>query len=91
MKAFLIFLSALALPAQAAVLGFVQSTDGSRIELHDDKGHCQGSALRASFVFPNGDRIGGCWTVIGPEVGVVFFDGDFARIPVQALKEPKPA
>lgn len=65
---------------------FVQTPQG-RIELHQDRGPCQGHAKRAAYVAPNGESVGGCWITQGQVVGLVFLDGDVARIPIAALQK----
>lgn len=78
-------------PARGAVIGFVQTPEG-RIDLHDEQGSvCAGRALRAEFVAHDGTRIGGCWTASGVVAHVVFFDGDIAQVPLQALSKPQGA
>ena len=68
---------------------FVQTPHG-RIELHEERGICQKQARRAAFVPADGESVGGCWVEKGTMVGVVFLDGDFAAVPVEALEKALP-
>lgn len=82
-------LLALALPAQAAVVGVVEG-EGSRLELHDDAGGlCVGQARKAEHVPDKGARVPGCWTTGNGIIFVVFLDGEIGKIPMQAVKPPK--
>lgn len=65
---------------------FVQ-TDAGRIELHPDRGHCQSQAKRAAYVPVSGEQVAGCWITHGALVGIVFFDGDVAQVPIAMLKK----
>lgn len=86
---FLPVLLALALPAQAAVVGVAEG-EGAHIALHDDAGGlCVGQARMAEHVPDKGARVAGCWTTANGLVFVVFLDGEIARFPMQAVKPPK--
>lgn len=86
--ALLALLALLALPVQADVIGDVQSSAG-RIELHAERGPaCMEPARHAVFVGRHGAQVPGCWTLRDGSVLVVFFDGDVAQIPVQAIRKP---
>ena len=86
-RAACIFLALIALSAQSKVIG---TTDdgGNRIDLHDERGPCEGDALRAEYVKSNGEVTAGCWISKGPMVYVVFLDADVARIPMQSVRKP---
>lgn len=86
-----VLLALAATPAHAASVAFVVTPDGSRIELHDERGPCEGQALRAVHVTAAGHRTSGCWVLGDGNVTVLFLDGDLARIPVGALRKPAPA
>lgn len=80
------------LSAQAVIVGAVES--GSRegstgiIQLHDERGPCQGMAFKAEWVPPRGEVVAGCWVAVNGGVVVVFFDGDSAQVPLQSIKRP---
>lgn len=88
MRALPLLLILLALPAHAAVFGTVPTQSG-RIDLHDEKGACEGDAMRAEFVSLAGRKVGGCWVVIRGGVQVAFLDGDAEQIPTAAIKRPE--
>jgi len=79
-----------ALPAQAKIVAFLQTTQG-RVELHDEAGQCVGVAKRADFVYSDGTRVGGCWLMGSGVVQVVFLDGDTGQIPAGEFQTPKAA
>ena len=81
----------LPLLADAAVVAYVNASDGARIELHDTREPCEGQALRAVHVTRSGERTTGCWLLRGAVVLVLFLDGDAATIPVGTLAKPAPA
>lgn len=76
--------------AAAAPLAVATSEDGATITLTDEAGHCTGDAKLAVWISPDAkSRVSGCWKVAGQGVVVVAFtDGDSARIPIPALRQP---
>lgn len=75
--------------ASAKPIGVANGPNGS-IVFHDEAGAvCVGEARRAEYREPGKPAIGGCWTANGPLLLVVFFDGDIARVPMQAVEPPK--
>lgn len=77
--------------AQAAVIGTASDPNGM-YELHDEAGDvCVGQARKAFYVHTTGERIGGCWKIGPGAVYFVFFDGDRAAVPVQAITTPEPS
>ena len=89
MRAAIIALCLLAAPAHAAVVGIAITSDG-QIELHDTAGPCVGQALFATYrpANPAHAVVGGCWSAGNGMVAVMFFDGDYARFPMAAVRKP---
>lgn len=57
------------------------------LELHSDAGPCVGSARWAILIKPP-ERIPGCWILTTEGVQIAFLDGQMARVPIQAFREP---
>lgn len=80
-------LLALASVTHAAVIAEASNGE-AHLALHDEAGHCLGSARLA--VFSRGpERIPGCWKVTPPFVSIAFLDGDAIQVPMGAFKPPK--
>ena len=80
---------ALLLPcmAVAAPIYTAEGVDGSTVTLTDDRGPCEGSAAMAVWSSRDAQRsVRGCWAVHGEFVFIAFLDGDYARVPRQALR-----
>lgn len=77
------------LSAGAAVVGVIRSQHG-QIELHDTAGPCVGGALAATYrpANPADAPVPGCWVARNGRVVLVFFDGDVASAPIEAVRKP---
>lgn len=77
--------------ANAGVVAFALHSSGSRLDLHDDAGVCQGEAKRAEWVAPDLTSISGCWKPLGENIRVAFLDGDADDVPMTVFQLPKRA
>lgn len=93
MKRLALLLAALfVLPADAAVRATLDTATG-RIDIHDTTGPCTAPARYAEFIPRDGGKpIGGCWRPAEdddvPQLWVVFFDTDTARVLIRSLRQP---
>jgi hypothetical protein len=84
--------SLVATTASAAVIAEAEVSPGVVIQLHDEAGPCVGSARLAVYIeAASQQRIPGCWTQSGEMIGIAFLDSDTGRVPVAALKKPRPS
>lgn len=80
-------LAMMVLPAHAKVVAVAVSSDGARIELHDQAGPCVGAARMAEHVAANGHKTAGCWLLDQQSVKISFLDGERGDIPLAHLKQ----
>jgi hypothetical protein len=85
-----LILCALSIPAQAAIVGTVDSGEGSRMDFHDGPGElCKAPARMAVYTDAKGEAVVGCWVLRAGAVRVNWLDGDRDNVPVGHIKRPE--
>lgn len=83
-----VVLTSCAVAQEDRIVGVVDTTN-FYLSLHSSQRKCAGDSLYAEILLSNNKTISGCWILEGPNVVILWDDGDFDRFPMRAVRPPK--